>query len=219
MSGLRADIQSVWPSLSQEAVERVLRFYSVLVQENEVQNLTRLISEPDFLEGHLLDVKALLDSGLLEYPAMDLGSGGGVPGLLAGLIDSKLWILTDSEGRKADFLSRAVQELGATQNIRVFKGRGEEALKETRVSSVVARAVGPVDRIYPWIRSCSTWNTLILLKGPGWEEEWNRFQASKWRRELSIQGEFRYSAGTKSRVIIRLSRNVPRRTSTHAAPR
>jgi 16S rRNA G527 N7-methylase RsmG len=81
-------------------------------------------------------------------------------------------------------------------------------LKTLQVESVVARAVGPVSRIYTWLRPCSTWNHLILLKGPGWPDEWAEFQKTSRRRELVIEREFGYSVGPehKQRRILRLQR-------------
>jgi 16S rRNA (guanine527-N7)-methyltransferase len=88
--------------------DSVLAFYSALLRENEIQNLTRLTAPQDFLEGHLLDARALLESGLVSFPAMDLGSGCGVPGLLAAVLtDQGKWVLAESEGRKAEFLEGA----------------------------------------------------------------------------------------------------------------
>jgi 16S rRNA (guanine527-N7)-methyltransferase len=207
-------VSSVWPELSPSQKRGVVRFYELLLAENEVQNLTRLISPKDFLEGHLLDVKELLVSGLVKYPAMDLGSGGGVPGLLAAVIQGESWVLADSEGRKATFLMAAAEKLGLA-NVQVFSGRGEEFLKRGSVGSVVARAVGSVEKIYAWLRPCSTWNNLVLLKGPGWDAEWKTFQESKHRKELKVANEYAYRVGepAKSLRIVRVERvNVPRGT-------
>jgi 16S rRNA (guanine(527)-N(7))-methyltransferase RsmG len=203
----RERLISAWPELSEDQRSRVVRFYELVCVENEIQNLTRLISPQDFVEGHVLDVKALRESGLVSFPAMDLGSGGGVPGLLYAAIDPNPWILVDSEGRKADFLTRAAKEL-ELPHVLAFGKRAEEILRNTAVESVVARAVGPVERIYGWIRGCSTWNNLVLLKGPGWGEEWAKFQTAKNHRELEIDGQFDYtvSAEEKQRRILRITR-------------
>jgi 16S rRNA (guanine527-N7)-methyltransferase len=200
-------LKTTWPELSDDQSARVVRFYELVCAENEVQNLTRLISPQDFIDGHVLDVKALLESKLVSFPAMDLGSGGGVPGLLYACVDSNPWILVDSEGRKAEFLKRAAEEL-AISHVEVFGKRAEEVLKKTSVESIVARAIGPVDRIYGWIRGCSTWNNLVLLKGPAWDAEWAAFQAEKSKRELEVEGQFEYVVGAelKQRRIFRVGR-------------
>jgi 16S rRNA (guanine527-N7)-methyltransferase len=200
-------LKLTWPTLSSVQFDKISQFYQLVITENEVQNLTRLISPSDFLSGHVLDVIELQRSGLVDYPAMDLGSGPGVPGLLSAIVDGKPWILTDSEGRKSAFLSAAAQKIGLL-NVQVFGKRAEDVLKTSPVQSVVARAVGPVGRIFTWIERCSTWNSLILLKGPGWEAEWEAFQQETKKKKLQIVADHFYEVGEdkKQRHIIKLKR-------------
>jgi 16S rRNA G527 N7-methylase RsmG len=162
-----------------------------------------------------------LESKLVDFPAMDLGSGGGVPGLLSALIAPDQWILAESEGHKAAFLQRSVEKFKVSERVRVFSGRAEGYLvasnEQNSPKSIVARAVGPIERIYSWIRSCSTWNNLILLKGPRWEEEWAALQAGRYRNELKCTNSYKYQVGAdkKERIIVRIER-VPRGTRQKA---
>jgi 16S rRNA (guanine527-N7)-methyltransferase len=206
-------LNTVWPELEPEAHAKIARFHELLAEENEKQNLTRLISPKDFVEGHVIDVKTLLSSKLVEFPAMDLGSGCGVPGLLAAIVRPDAWVLAESERHKAEFLFRMVRELGLT-TVRVVADRGENFLVDNTVKSIVARAVGPVERIFGWLGPRSTWNTLVLLKGPAWNTEWATFEQSGHRGELKVQSIHEYAVGEeqKRRVLVKLSR-VPRGTS------
>jgi 16S rRNA (guanine527-N7)-methyltransferase len=200
-------LKQAWPSLSPLQFEKIVQFYDLVVAENEVQNLTRLISPSDFVSGHVLDVIELANSNLLNFPAMDLGSGVGVPGLLSAIVDEKSWLLTDSEGRKAEFLRSSAEKLGLS-NVQVFGKRAEEVLKKHQVGSIVARAVGPVGRIFAWIERCSTWNNLVLLKGPGWDAEWEEFQKETKKKKLEIVSDHFYEVGEekKRRRIVKLKR-------------
>lgn len=203
-----------WPDLSAESVHKIVLFREKVLQENESQNLTRLLSPRDFVFGHVLDVKALLEFKALKFPAMDLGSGVGVPGLLSALLRPDIWILAESERKKADFLQKVVEEF-TLKHVRVFPGRGESFLKSERVGSIVARAVGPVDRIYGWVRNCSTWNNLVLFKGRGWKEEWISSKGLKSGRELSVSEDVEYSTWPErdpSRLVS--LKRVPRGTLT-----
>ncbi len=205
-------IKGRFPELSGAQIDRIFGFYEAMKAENEVQNLTRLISPADFIDGHLQDAVELLKTGFLTYPAMDLGSGGGVPGLLCAAIDPNPWFLVDSEKRKADFLGRAAHSLGL-DDVQAVPERAEAFLQEETVGCITARAVGTVEKILSWIAVCSTWNKLILLKGPGWKEEWENLQKSRFRRDLVIEATHEYSVGpeNKQRVIVLLKR-VPRGT-------
>src|SRR6266403_1947508 len=97
LNEFRSLLKEVWPGLSVVHQEQVVRFYRLVMAENEVQNLTRQSSPKDFIQGHVLDVRELFRSGLLSFPAMDLGSGGGVPGLLAAVTNENPWVLAESE--------------------------------------------------------------------------------------------------------------------------
>jgi 16S rRNA (guanine527-N7)-methyltransferase len=210
-----------WPGLSTETYQRIAAFREWIIDESSRQNLTKLLAPREFFEGHVLDVKALLECKLVDFPAMDLGSGGGVPGLLAALVSPDRWVLADSEGHKAAFLSRSVEKFGLSEQVRVFSGRAEKYLDTVPPSeapkSIVARAVGPVERIYSWIRPCSTWNNLVLLKGPRWDEEWSEFQKGRYRNELKWVDSFKYEVGSekKQRIIVKIAR-VPRGTHKKA---
>ena len=143
---------------------------------------------------------------------MDLGSGCGVPGILAAIVGGHPWVLAESERHKAEFLFRVSRELGLT-SVRVVADRGENFLSENSIQSIVARAVGPVDRIYTWMRERSTWNNMVLLKGPNWVNEWETFNQSRFRGELRVAKTHEYSVGleNKRRVLVKLER-VPRGT-------
>ena len=203
-----------WPELPDLSRKRIVEFRRRVVEENGKQNLTRLLSPQDFYEGHVLDVREFLKSGWCEGYLMDLGSGAGVPGLLSAILSDSHWVLADSEASKAAFLSQVVQEFDLADRVVAFPGRGELLPANVgRADTIVARAVGPITRIYGWFRDCSTWNTMILFKGRGWDAEWADFGVTKYRSELMIVDQHTYRVGTeqKERVIVRLGR-VPRGT-------
>jgi len=80
--------------------------------------------------------------------AVDLGSGGGLPGLvLAGLWSSSQWWLVDSNERRTTFLAEAVDLLGLADRVAVIRGRAEEIargeLLRHRTDLVTARSFGP----------------------------------------------------------------------------
>jgi 16S rRNA (guanine527-N7)-methyltransferase len=61
-------------------------------------------------------------------PVLDLGSGGGVPGLvLAALLPEHRVVLLDANHRRTEFLREAVEGLGWSSRVRVLRGRAEEA--------------------------------------------------------------------------------------------
>jgi len=210
-SPLREVIERERPELSPEIRERLCLFYELVLKGNQKQNLTRIVEPELFYFANIVDAVAVIHSGLVDYAALDLGSGAGIPGLLCSILSEQPWILCESEGRKADFLHEAVEALDL-KSVQISNMRAEDFLLTNQAKSVVCRAVGPVERIYKWIRKCSTWNNLVLLKGPSWHEEWKAFELTKKGKELRIKKESAYKSGDSDRIIVRIER-VPRGTA------
>lgn len=79
---------------------------------------------------------------------VDLGSGGGLPGLVLAVRRPDLeLLLVDAMEKRCRFLRRAVGELGLSERVRVDCGRAEELARDPRWRSafdvVVARSFGP----------------------------------------------------------------------------
>jgi 16S rRNA (guanine527-N7)-methyltransferase len=78
---------------------------------------------------------------------IDLGSGGGIPGLvLAELFPESSWLLLDSDGKRTGFLDAAVLELGWGDRVQAFHARAETAGRDLglrgRFDTAVARSFG-----------------------------------------------------------------------------
>lgn len=200
--------QTVFP-LTADQVDRAVRFRERACIENETQNLTRLLSPEDFFEGHVLDVLHLKKTGWITGRALDLGSGMGVPGLLSAILFDENWVLSDSEKSKADFMSRIIDEFNLKTAVATSQRAEEYLFKQgLDVKIIVSRAVGSVTKLYGWLSPRSTWNTLILFKGPKWTEEWSEFSNSSKRNRLGVVDEYSYEVGAdkKRRVLVRIER-------------
>lgn len=83
----------------------------------------------------------------LNGPIVDVGSGGGAPGIpLAAALPEREVTLLESSARKAAFLGRAVTEF---PNVRVVRGRAEEQEVE-RFGVAVAKALAPPAVAVEW---------------------------------------------------------------------
>lgn len=95
---------------------------------------------------HAASFLGLLDAAAdHEGPFLDLGSGGGVPGLvLAQLLPHSRWVLLDSMVRRTRFLVEAVDALDLGDRVEVLTARAEEAGRDParrgRYQAVVARS-------------------------------------------------------------------------------
>jgi 16S rRNA (guanine527-N7)-methyltransferase len=80
--------------------------------------------------------------------ALDLGSGGGLPGLvLAVAHPQSRWLLLDAHGGRTTFLRRAVADLDLSGRVTVVRARAEEAGRQSELREmfavVTARGFGP----------------------------------------------------------------------------
>ncbi len=84
---------------------------------------------------------------LVPVLAVDLGSGGGLPGLVLALWwPQSRWMLVDASKQRTEFLQEAVDELDLGDRVEVHRGRAEELARTTGMRGVadlvVARAFG-----------------------------------------------------------------------------
>jgi 16S rRNA (guanine527-N7)-methyltransferase len=102
---------------------------------------------------------------------MDMGSGGGLPGIVLAIADpGGTFHLIESTGKKAAFLDEAVAKL-ALENVIVHNARVEQ-LAALHPDVITARAFAPLDRLLGWglihARPDTRW---ILPKGARFAEE------------------------------------------------
>ena len=104
---------------------------------------------PGPLEAHVASADAFAEAlGDLDGPALDLGSGGGVPGLLlAARYPSVPWTLLDIHRRRTSFLARVVATLGWVGRVTVLRAPAEVAAHDLahrgRYAAVTARSFAP----------------------------------------------------------------------------
>jgi len=120
-SGLAA-LDVVLPA---EAQQKLLAFRDLLLKWNKTYNLTALRDPAQAISHHLLDSLAILphvgDGNLL-----DVGSGGGLPGIPLAIALPELSVsMVDTVQKKTTFLQQAVIEL-ALRNVTVHHARVEE---------------------------------------------------------------------------------------------
>jgi 16S rRNA (guanine527-N7)-methyltransferase len=150
----------------------LLSRYCTLVWEwNEKINLTRHTDYEKFVGRDVLDSLAFAEFLGQDEKVLDVGSGGGVPGVVLAIVRPDLSItLSDSVGKKAKVLDDLVERLGL--KTRVFHGPAQEALKNKHFDTLTVRAVAPLKKLLEWFKThWSQFDRLLILKGPAWVEE------------------------------------------------
>ena len=147
---LEADALALRASLPPGFADAAERYVALLLEANARINLTRIVEPAAVARLHLLDALSalpLLDQ-LAPARALDLGSGGGVPGIVLGLARPPVaWTLVDSVGKKTDALRGFVAALGLT-NVSVVAERaetlGRDEAHRAGYDLVTARACAPL---------------------------------------------------------------------------
>jgi len=126
------------------AAEKLEQYGNLLLEKNQVMNLTAITEPEQVARLHMLDCAALLGCADFEGKALiDVGTGAGFPGLpLKVLIPSLQVTLLDSLGKRVDWL-REVAEALKLENITCVHARAEEYALERReqFDFATARAV------------------------------------------------------------------------------
>lgn len=129
------------------AVERLLAYVQMLARWNATYNLSAVRDVDEMVTRHLLDSLAALPH-VKGATLIDLGSGGGLPGIpFAIAAPQRAVTLVDSNGKKTRFLRAAVREL-KLDNVRVLESR-VEALEGT-YDCVTARAFASLADMLGW---------------------------------------------------------------------
>lgn len=125
--------------LSVSAQAKLLDYALLLEKWNRTYRLTALQDASLVVSHHLLDSLAVLPFVRGES-LLDVGSGGGMPGIPLAIARPELRVvLVDSNSKKAAFLQQAAIELGLA-NIAVHCGRVEKYRPTESFAAVTARA-------------------------------------------------------------------------------
>lgn len=109
------------------APETLGRYGALLLEKNEVMNLTAITEPVQVARLHMLDCAALLNFCAFENRRLlDVGTGAGFPGMVLKVLVPSLEVtLLDSLNKRLDWLAETHRTLGL-ENIRTIHARAEE---------------------------------------------------------------------------------------------
>lgn len=124
---LETDAPSIATTLPTGFADAVERYVELLLDANARLNLTRVTEPAAVARLHLLDALSALPlvDAVAPSRAVDIGSGGGVPGLVLALARPDIaWLLVDSVGKKSDAMRAFADALGL-RSVTVVADRAE----------------------------------------------------------------------------------------------
>ncbi len=191
-------------------VNQLNRYCQSLWEWNRKLNLTRHTDYQKFVARDLLDSMRLADLIEPAEQVLDVGTGGGVPGILLAILRPDVEMtLCESVAKKAAAVEKIVR--GLDLHVPVFHARAESLLDDFRFDALVARAVGPLWKMLRWF--APHWPSigrLLVVKGPKWLDERSeaRHRGMLGNLELRKVAEYKTPGIGALNVVLRISRKA-----------
>jgi 16S rRNA (guanine527-N7)-methyltransferase len=135
---LASGIAEMQLQVSQEAQQQLLAYVQLLNKWNKVYNLTAVRDPQEMITLHLLDSLSVLPY-VNRNTLLDVGSGGGLPGIVMAICRPDLQVTTiDTVQKKAIFMRQVKGELGLS-NLQVVHARVEQYQAEP-FDQIISRA-------------------------------------------------------------------------------
>lgn len=135
---LKQGSQALGLELSDEALNLLLKYQDALVLWNKAYNLTAIRDPKEMLVKHLLDSLSILKN-LPAGRLLDIGTGGGMPGMIIALCQPERdCVLLDSNGKKIRFLKQFIADLKLKNVVAVqTRVENEDSIRELGQFDVV----------------------------------------------------------------------------------
>ncbi|MCH2135750.1 MAG: 16S rRNA (guanine(527)-N(7))-methyltransferase RsmG [Phycisphaerales bacterium] len=206
-------------NLQLEPRERVMlgEYLGMLVAANARMNLTRIVEPGEAWQRHVLDALTLLPfiEAAQGGNLLDLGSGGGLPGLVLAITRPDLPVtLLEATLKKARFLQETAVALGL-ENVTVLSERAEslgtpEGGGRDGWDLVTARAVAPMPVLLELALPLVVPDGYLLaIKGQRAHEEIDASRNALRQLRASVETTHRTATGTI--VVVRRDGPIPRR--------
>ena len=156
-------LRALLPDVSRETFERLLAFEALFRTWSSRMNLASASSIEHLWERHILDSAQLAALVSMRGIWLDLGSGGGFPGIVMAVLlgrqetetDGGQVHLVESIGKKANFLRAALTETGGRGTVHHMRAEDADKLNFAP-EFVTARALAPLPELLrltsPWIK-------------------------------------------------------------------
>lgn len=163
--------------ISESQIEQFFLYLENLKKWNNQINLTAIKNDKEIILNHFIDSISAVPFVGNRKKMLDIGSGGGFPGIPLKIVCSDLNVtLLDSVNKKVSFMNDTIRKL-ELQNIQAKWGRAEDennGVQRRSFDCVVTRAVGGITEIAKFSRPyLSDDGSIVLMRGKKGLSEWN----------------------------------------------
>ena len=161
--------------------DKLMDYLALMFKWNAVYNLTSLRDPMQMVTHHLLDSLAAVPAFATAHNVLDVGSGGGLPGIVLAIVRPDMKVsMIDTVHKKTAFLTQVKAELSLT-NVTVYTARVEQLQVSDKFDVITSRAFADLSDFVNW--SChvlADGGRYIALKGVAPKDEQERLPA-EWK--------------------------------------
>ncbi|MEO7495679.1 MAG: 16S rRNA (guanine(527)-N(7))-methyltransferase RsmG [Massilia sp.] len=164
--------------VSEQQVGQLLDYLALLFKWNSVYNLTSVRDPMQMVTHHLLDSLAAVPAFRDAHNVLDVGAGGGLPGIVLAIARPQMKVsLIDTVHKKTAFLTQVKAELGLG-NVTVYTMRVEQLQVQQLFDVITSRAFADLSDFVNWSgHLLAEGGQFIALKGVAPAEEQDRLPA------------------------------------------
>ena len=165
--------------------EQLLDYLALLHKWNHVYNLTSVRDPMQMLTLHLLDSLAAVPAFEGARNVLDVGAGGGLPGIVLAIARPDMKVsMIDTVHKKTAFLTQVKAELGLA-NVTVYTKKVQELAVKEPFDVITSRAFADLTDFVEWSHHLlADGGRFIALKGTASQEERERLPGEWQVREL-----------------------------------
>jgi 16S rRNA (guanine527-N7)-methyltransferase len=174
--------------LTESQQEQLLDYLALLHKWNHVYNLTSVRDPVQMMTLHLLDSLAAVPAFADAKNVLDVGAGGGLPGIVLAIARPDMKVaMIDTVHKKTAFLTQVKVELGLA-NVTVYTKKVQELQVKQPFDVITSRAFADLSDFIEWSQHLlAEGGRFIALKGTAPEDERERLQER-------LQGDWKVQA-------------------------
>ncbi|MBW7954238.1 16S rRNA (guanine(527)-N(7))-methyltransferase RsmG [Candidatus Gracilibacteria bacterium] len=193
--------------LTQKQLELFEQFLKIFIEKNSQINLSAIRDEKEIIEKHFVDSIILKNFSSIEGKVLDLGTGGGFPGIPLKIVDdfNTEFTLVDSVGKKVNAVNEFIDKLGLT-NIKAIQKRAEELGHDTehreKYNMVVSRATAYLPTLLEYVIPLLSIGGIFVAYKLDDDEEIKRSQKALNLLNAEIAVIKKYSLNGQKRALL-----------------
>lgn len=178
--------------LNQQQIGLLIDYLSLLIKWNAVYNLTAVRDPAQMVIQHVLDSLAVVSAFDGINNVLDVGAGGGLPGMVLAIARPDMRVaMIDTVHKKTAFLTQVKVELGL-RNVTVHTARVEQLQVQQQFDAITSRAFAELADFINWsAHLLAPDGRFIAMKGINPEQEISRLPVG-WQvhevRALTVPG-------------------------------